>query len=192
MRNQRLAILILFVGILFSACEKRNPIIEIQTTLGNISVELYVDKAPITANNFLSLVKQGAYDGASFYRTVRQANDDNPISIGVVQGGLQYKEQRIEVEPIEHEDTDQTGIRHLSGTISMARMKPGTARSEFFICIDDQPELDIRGRRNPDKAGFAAFGQVVEGMSVVYKIWGSRAAGQNLDPQIRIHKMETK
>ena len=53
-------------------------------------------------------------------------------------------------------------------------------------------ELDIRGRRNPDGQGFAAFGRVIEGLRTVHAIWGSSAAGQNLDPQIRIHKMKVQ
>ena len=52
----------------------------------------------------------------------------------------------------------------------MARLEPGTASSEFFICINDQPELDYGGKRNPDGQGFAAFGQVIKGMEIVKKI----------------------
>ncbi len=63
-----------------------------------------------------------------------------------------------------------TGLKHLDGTLSMARNEPGTASSEFFICVGDQPELDYGGRRNPDGQGFAAFGRVVRGMDVVRKI----------------------
>ncbi|MFX6040711.1 peptidylprolyl isomerase, partial [Acinetobacter baumannii] len=68
---------------------------------------------------------------------------------------------------IAHETTKQTGLRHRDGTVSMARGAPGTATAEFFICLGDQPELDFGGRRNPDGQGFAAFGQVVQGMGVV-------------------------
>jgi peptidyl-prolyl cis-trans isomerase A (cyclophilin A) len=68
----------------------------------------------------------------------------------------------------------------------MARLEPGTASSEFFICVNDQPELDFGGRRNPDGQGFAAFGQVVDGMETVRKIQIQPADGQFLDPEIRI------
>jgi peptidyl-prolyl cis-trans isomerase A (cyclophilin A) len=64
-----------------------------------------------------------------------------------------------------------TGLRHLDGTLSMARIAPGTAGSAFFICIGDQPDLDFGGRRNPDGQGFAAFGRVAEGMDVVRAIF---------------------
>ena len=78
-----------------------------------------------------------------------------------------------------HETTNRTGITHKNGTISMARLEPGTASSEFFICINDQPELDYGGSRNPDGQGFAAFGQVLEGLGILEKI-------QNLDNKNQI------
>jgi peptidyl-prolyl cis-trans isomerase A (cyclophilin A) len=68
------------------------------------------------------------------------------------------------------ENTSITGIKHLNGTISMARSGPNTATSQFFICVNDQPELDYKGKRNPDGQGFAAFGKVIEGMDIVLKI----------------------
>ena len=79
-----------------------------------------------------------------------------------------------------------TGIKHLDGTISMARYTPGTATSEFFICVNDQPSLDHGGDRNPDNEGFAAFGRVIEGMEVVRAIHLSPCTDQNLDPIIKI------
>ena len=88
--------------------------------------------------------------------------------------------------PIEHETTIKTGILHKNGVISMARLKPGSASSEFFVCVGDQPELDFGGKRNPDGQGFSAFGKVVNGMDVVTKIHQQPADGQMLDPQIKI------
>jgi peptidyl-prolyl cis-trans isomerase A (cyclophilin A) len=79
-----------------------------------------------------------------------------------------------------------TGLKHLDGTISMARGGPGTAASSFFFCINDQPELDYGGRRNPDGQGFAAFGRVVRGMDVVRAIQALPAKGQQLTPPIKI------
>lgn len=172
-----------------AGCQKKNPLIEIQTPKGKILVELDVEHAPITAGNFLNLVKQGVYDGGQFYRSVRGSTDNNPIPISVVQGGVYRNENPPKVEPIAHETTQQTGLTHTEGVISMARSAPGTARSEFFICIGENLELDYNGRRNPDGQGFAAFGKVVEGMSVVHSIWGSPAIGETLDPYIRIHKI---
>ena len=88
--------------------------------------------------------------------------------------------------PIPLERTSKTGLRHVDGTISMARDGPETATSEFFICIGDQPELDFGGRRNPDGQGFAAFGRVTAGMEVVRRIQQSPAREQRLDPPITI------
>jgi peptidyl-prolyl cis-trans isomerase A (cyclophilin A) len=68
----------------------------------------------------------------------------------------------------------------------MARSKPGSAASSFFICVNDQPELDLGGRRNPDGQGFAAFGRVVQGMDVVRAIQALPAAGQRLTPPVKI------
>ena len=88
--------------------------------------------------------------------------------------------------PIALERTSATGLRHLDGTISMARDGTDTATSDFFICVGDQPALDFGGGRNPDGQGFAAFGRVVEGIEVVRKIDQSTAQGQTLTPPIRI------
>jgi len=163
--------------------------VEFQTTKGNFLVELYVDKAPVTAGHFRDLVKKGVFDGASFYRVVRDPSPYNPVSINVVQGGV---DPVPKVDPIPHENTDQTGIRHLHGVISMARDAVGTASTEFFICIGDQPELDLRGMRNPDGFGFAAFGKVVDGIKVVQTIYSGPAAGEELSPPVRIHKARIK
>jgi peptidyl-prolyl cis-trans isomerase A (cyclophilin A) len=164
----------------------------IETPRGNIEVELYVDKAPATAGQFLELVKRDIYNGGNFYRVVRSGGDSNPISIQVIQGGVGDKELPADIKAIPHETTDQTGIKHLDGVISMARSKPGTAKSEFFICVNDQPELDIRGRRNPDGQGFAAFGKVVKGIDVVRAIWSSPIQGERLNPPVLMHKVYVK
>lgn len=180
---------LVLIPFLVISCQKKNPVIEIQTPKGNIAVELFIDKAPITAGNFLQIVTDHVLDGGSFYRTVRSVNDANPVRIEVLQGGTQGKDSIPDIKPIEHETTKMTGIKHLDGVISMARTTPGSARTEFFICIGDQPELDFGGRRNPDGQGFAAFGKVIEGMTLVQEIWQGSAAGQKIDPPVRIHKV---
>lgn len=136
---------------------------------GEIEIELYLDEAPVTAGNFLRLVDGGHLDGASFYRVVTYDNDKGSPKIEVIQGGL-GDERDSPFEPIAHETTEQTGIAHDNGVISMARGDVGTASSEFFICIGDQPGLDYGDVRNPDRQGFAAFGRVVSGMDVVRRI----------------------
>jgi len=88
--------------------------------------------------------------------------------------------------PIAHETTRQTGLRHLDGTVSMARAQPGTANSEFFVCVGDQPALDFGGGRQPDGQGFAAFGRVVEGMDVIRAVHARGEADQYLAQPIRV------
>ncbi|MDQ6478223.1 peptidylprolyl isomerase [Dyadobacter sp. LHD-138] len=144
--------------------------IMVSTDRGNIQLELYPEKAPLTCKNFLKYVNENKYNGAVFYRAVRLNNQPtNKVKIEVIQGGLQ-NDTIGNFPPIAHESTNMTGIKHVNGTLSMARTIPGSATSEFFICINDQPELDYNGKRNPDKQGFAAFGKVISGMDVVLKI----------------------
>lgn len=162
----------------------------IETTRGTITVEVFTDRAPVTALNFLSLVEEGVYDSAVFYRVVRMDNQPgNDVRIEVIQGGL-FRDDLIEkLVPIRHETTRETGILHLDGVISMARNGPGSASSEFFICVGDQPSLDFGGKRNPDGQGFAAFGRVVEGMSVVRAIQALPDSGQYLIEKVPIREI---
>lgn len=150
--------------------------IVMSTSEGDIEIDLYVDKAPITSGNFLQLVDSGLMDGGSFYRVVSYENDKGSPKIEVIQGG-RGDALEGEIDAIDHETTEQSGIRHTDGVISMARGGVGTATSEFFIVIGDQPGLDYGEVRNPDKQGFAAFGKVVNGMDVVRKIQGLQADG---------------
>lgn len=161
-----------------SSCKKQNPILTLYTELGNVQVELYADKAPISSRNFLRYVKEDRLKGIMFYRTVTTQPDNQPdkdTKIDVVQGGfgIHYQDPTTNpylLPPIEHETTNKTGLTHEDGTISMARDAPGTAQAEFFICIGAQPELDFGGKRNSDGTGFAAFGKVVSGMDIVRQI----------------------
>jgi len=145
--------------------------IVMSTSEGDIEIDLYVDKAPITAGNFVKLVDIGHMDGGSFYRVVSYENDKGSPKIEVIQGG-RGDAMEGEIDAIDHETTEQTGILHTDGVISMARGGVGTASSEFFIVIGDQPGLDFGDVRHPDKQGFAAFGMVVRGMDVVRTIQG--------------------
>ena len=144
--------------------------VQIKTTVGKITVELYADKAPITVANFLKYVDEKRYDSCSFYRVVRMDNQQtSTVKIEVIQGGVRADSAKM-FPPIPQETTNKTGVLHLDGAISLARGAPESGGSEFFICINPQPELDFGGKRNPDGQGFAAFGKVVKGMKVVRKI----------------------
>lgn len=147
--------------------------VSMRTSLGDIQLELYPDKAPATVANFLRYVDGGQYDGGSFYRTVTRVNDNGSPIIEVIQGGIAPRQAPF--PGVAHETTQETGILHTDGVISMARAEPGTAASEFFICIGDNPGLDHGEVRNADKKGFAAFGRVVAGMDVVRNIHQARA-----------------
>jgi peptidyl-prolyl cis-trans isomerase A (cyclophilin A) len=159
----------------------------IRTELGEIQVRIDLVRAPVTSANFLRYIDAGLFDSTCFYRVVRPDNQPkDSVFIGVIQGGRYEDEETGGFPPIPHETTEATGIRHRDGVISMARWTPGTATSEFFICVGDQPDLDYGGRRNPDGQGFAAFGKVTKGMEVVRKIHSIQAPGQYLEKPVLI------
>ncbi len=187
MKNLSLFILLFF---LTGNCGPSHPRILMQTELGDITIEVYPERATVTAENFLRYVDENRFEGAVFYRIVRSDNQPgDSVRIAVVQGGLYRDDHPAMLSPIRHETTEKTGILHKNGVVSMARWHPGTATSEFFICVGDQPELDYNGRRNPDGQGFAAFGKVINGMEVVKKIHRLPLEGQYLDPTIKIYKV---
>jgi peptidyl-prolyl cis-trans isomerase A (cyclophilin A) len=163
--------IILLIAMTGCSLSNEKTRVMLYTSLGNIQLELYPNKAPATTDNFLQYTKQKIYDGSVFYRTVNTSNQaSNPVKIAVIQGGLYEKEEDLHLPAIHHENTKMTGLRHEHGTISMARADTGTVTSEFFICLGNQPELDYNGRRNPDLQGFAAFGKVKKGMKLVKSI----------------------
>jgi peptidyl-prolyl cis-trans isomerase A (cyclophilin A) len=179
-------------------------VVTLETELGNITIGVDTNNAPITAANFLKYVDEGFYNGGEFHRVIRPDNEvrhDAPIE--VIQARINPTRRNEGFAPIRLERTTTTGLKHLNGTVSMARdvtpTRPGpdTATSGIFICIGDQPSLDDGGNRAPDKLGFAAFGRVLEGMDVVKKIQarptpGSTPAtnlaakGQTLVPTVKI------
>jgi len=160
-------------------CKQKTVDCKIETTEGTITIELYPERAPNTVANFLRYVDNALYDDSSFFRVCNNENEaDRDIKIQVIQGGNVDGSKAF--PPIKMENTEQTGINHLNGTFSMAREGPDTATCEFFICINNQPELDYKGKRNPDGQGFAAFGKVIKGMDVVLKINSQKDEGQYL------------
>jgi len=180
------AILIGFLNLLFlSSFSQKEITCLIETSVGKIRIELYPEKAPVTVANFLKYVDAKLYDGTTFYRVCTPENEkDRSIQIEVIQGGDVPEDKQF--EPIPMETTKETGIHHLNGTLSMARDKPNSATSSFFICVNDQPELDFAGKRNPDGQGFAAFGNVTKGMRVVRKIQAQREKDQYLIDPVKI------
>jgi peptidyl-prolyl cis-trans isomerase A (cyclophilin A) len=194
MRNQALfAVLALFAGTATGQVSHKLPHVVITTDKGNIEVEVDTARAPITSANFLRYVDAHFYDGGSFYRTVRPDNQqDKKYPIAVIQADGTAEQQKQVFPPIPLERTSKTGLKHIDGTISMARDGPDTATSSFFICIGAQPSLDFGGMRNPDGQGFGAFGRVVRGMSVVRAIQMDAAKGEDLARPARILAVRRK
>ena len=165
--------------------------VALETDLGRIVLELDQGRAPVTTANFLRYVEGKRFDGQSFYRAMKVGDG------GLIQGGVRTDARKL-FPPIAHEPTSQTGLKNVAGAIVMANGGPGTARSDFFILVDDQPAFDA-GHPQGDANGFAPFGKVVDGMEVVRKILNAPVSttkgdgvmkGQILEPEVRIVKAE--
>ena len=173
--------------LLLSACngpapeaEDPSPNVVLDTALGEIEIEVYPDRAPASAGDFLMHVDRGLYDGEGFYRTVRADNDPRGMGMSLIQGGLLSQEP--ETDPIAHERTTDTGIPNERGTVAIARLEPGTGSAGyFFINIGDNLFLDTGGARNPDGEGYATFGRVLRGMDVVEAIQAGEASAPSDD-----------
>jgi peptidyl-prolyl cis-trans isomerase A (cyclophilin A) len=182
----------LYIFLLLISCSQKkteNPAVLIKTSFGNIMVEVYPAKAPKSVNAFLSYVDAGLYKNSSFYRVLKQENQpSSSFKTELIQGGIwQSNTQKANtLKGVPHETTQQTGILHTDGTISLARTNPGTATSEFFICVGDQPAYDFGSNANPDRQGYAAFGRVVKGMDVVRLIHNQPENGESFSPFIKI------
>ena len=162
-------------------------LVRLETAMGKIDMEVEVDRAPVTAANFLLCVEEGRYDGGRFHRTVRpdtEVRKDVPIE--VIQAGPAPAWEGRDVSPIALERTNVTGLRHVDGAVSMARSGPDTATTDFFVCVGPQPSLDFGGSRNPDGQGFAVFGRVIRGADIVRRIQAAPSEGQTLAPPVAI------
>lgn len=146
--------------------------VALETEAGRIVVELDVKRAPASASNFVRYAETRRFDGTVFYRAMHLKWGEQPN--GLIQAGTRGDPRR-NLAPIPHEPTDVTGILHKAGTLSMARYAPGTATGDFSIMVSDQPGLDAQpDSADPEsKAGYAAFGQVIEGMDVVRTIFAA-------------------
>ena len=133
------------------------------TAEGPITLELDRGRAPLTTANFLRYLDAERLDGVFFYRAMRLGADG-----GLIQGGVRDAAKFF--PPVAHEPTSLTGLRHVDGTVSLARAAPGTGRADFFITVGPVPSLDAATGQPGDDLGFAAFGRVVEGMDTVRRI----------------------
>ena len=169
------ALLLLAPAVVAQDLKDGEVLVRMETPLGTIDVAIDAKHAPITAANFLKYVDGKFYDGGQFHRATRPDNytpapPDKP-AMEIIQARINPERRREGFDPIPLERTSVTGLKHVVGTISMARApQADTARSDFFICLDDQPSLDFGGKRFDDGQGGAAFGRVVKGLDVVRKI----------------------
>jgi peptidyl-prolyl cis-trans isomerase A (cyclophilin A) len=156
--------------------------VDIQTGAGLIVADLYLSQAPITVGNFMHYVAARRFDGASFYRSART---EGAPTEGLIEGGVRNNPAKV-FRQIAHESTLVTGLTHKDGTLSMARGAPGTATGDFFICIGDSAaSFDASPGGSGDTAGYAAFGQVVQGMEVVRAILAMPTTGRARDPAMQ-------
>ena len=188
-------LIFIVVATIFLSCNQssyKNPHVLIVTSFGDIEVELFPEKAPKSVAAFLSYIDSGYYNNSSFYRVVLAEGLGPTGNAGLIQGGIWQTndKQHPEVPGIEHESTRQSGLSHTTGTISLARTTPGTASTEFFICIGDQTHFDAGNENAGDTLGFAAFGAVFKGMTIVRKIQEQKKHDQSFLERIIISKIE--
>jgi peptidyl-prolyl cis-trans isomerase A (cyclophilin A) len=150
--------------------------VRIETDAGVMVVALDHKRAPVTTTNFVRYADDHRFDGTTFYRAARRRGAPGE---GFVQGGIGHSVRRM-LPPIRLEPTSETGLKHVTGTISMAHSTPDTAMGDFVICIGAQPGLDAKPGKGGAKGsgGFAAFGQVVEGMDVARRILAAPTVAQ--------------
>lgn len=186
--------LLLFIIVAYSCTQTHKkyskPTVDIETYYGDIIVELYPDKAPKTVAAFLSYVDSGYYKNTSFYRVLKKEDQAmNVAKTQLIQGGLWHTKFKLQqtIPGIPLETTKQTGILHQYGVISLARnADDNSGNSEFFICLDDEPDYDYGGAASPDKKGYATFGKVIEGMQYVRQIYQQPDTSTTFFPPIKI------
>src|SRR5262245_24394223 len=166
------------------AAGKGNPMVVLSTSMGDIKVELYSDKAPITTKNFLDYVKAGYYDGTIFHRVIPGF---------MIQGGgltADMQDKREGQKPAIKNESDN-GLKNEVGTLAMARTSaPDSATSQFFINVKDNTFLNRESAG--DKVGYAVFGKVVEGMDVVKKIEQAKTASKGPHQNVPVDAITIK
>ena len=156
------ACLLMIPGAVSDAAAQNNPVAVVQTSLGDITIELFQDQAPISVENFLQYANDGYFEGTVFHRVIQQFM----IQGGGMTADLSPKQTRA---PIKNEATN--GVSNARGTLAMARTNVvDSATSQFFInTVDNARSLDNTGT-DARSYGYAVFGRVTEGMDVVDRI----------------------
>jgi peptidyl-prolyl cis-trans isomerase A (cyclophilin A) len=194
MKDMKVFFMILIPFMTFMPAQQAEVVVRIETSFGQIDLAIDTTRAPITAANFLKYVDAGLYDGGRFHRATRPDNykpaPPNRPPMELIQGGINPDRRAEGFPPIPLERTSVTGLKHVVGIVSMARgAEADTARSDFFILLDDQPSLDFGGKRFDDAQGAAAFGRVIAGLDVVRKIQQQPVKEQSLTPPVAISKI---
>ena len=158
----RLVFVLILLSVSLILVAEETVEVKMKTSEGDIMLELYPDKTPITVKNFLKYAENGFYDGLIFHRVIQNF---------MVQGGGFDKKHKIKdpkYDPIKNEA--DKGLKNKKGTIAMARTgKVNSATCQFFINLKDNPHLDHKSKTTKG-FGYCAFGKVTEGMDVVEKI----------------------
>lgn len=173
-------------------------VVMLQTTLGDIAIEVQAAKAPQTSNYFLTMIERGEYNGALFYRSGHSFVTQSDVPT-LIQGGVMYdfvtgaatrEKDAAKLNLLQVvETTRQTGLTHGYGTVSFARdqLSPNFVFPDIFICVAKAgcPEFDAGGHTRPDEKGYPAFGQVRKGLDVVEKISQAQTGGQTIIPLLK-------
>jgi cyclophilin family peptidyl-prolyl cis-trans isomerase len=149
--------------------EAKNPVVTLSTSMGDVRIELFADKAPVTTKNFLDYVSDGFYEGLIFHRV---------ISGFMIQGGGLDAQMRQKPTKPAIKNEAGNGVKNTVGTVAMARTNAiDSATAQFFINVKDNDFLDHRNE-STDGFGYAVFGRVIGGMDVVQKIEKVRTGGR--------------
>jgi len=150
--------------------------VEVDAVDFTFTIALCDTEAPVSCAYFLADVDAGALDGSSIFRIVNLQNQPaaHPSRIEVMQMGWREPNAHIAVS-IRHEPTSETGLRHLRGAVSLARFAPGAVYRSWFVCMRDEPCLDVGGSRNSDGLGFSVFGFVAEGFDHLRSLFDMNA-----------------
>lgn len=192
------------------AATAQRCLIDAKTDAGRIRLELFPRAAPLSSANFLRYVDRGFYDRGSIYRaTTKQPTSHGACCINIAQGGhfgavfrsadnadLAARIAQESLPPVAHEPTSVTGLRNLRGAVALGRLAPGTATSEFFVSLADNPLLDEGGSGHPDGLGYAVFGRVIAGMAILDRLAKQTRittpngfSGQIIEAPVTIHSV---
>lgn len=169
---KRCLLLAALIGLAASAAQAANPVVVMKTNKGTIKIELFEKDAPITVKNFLKYVDDKHYDGTVFHRVIptfmiQGGGFSKDVTSATTDKEIAKAEKKTG-KPIKNEANN--GLSNKRGTLAMARTSdPDSATAQFFINVKDNKFLDRSGNE-PEEAGYAVFGKVIEGMDVVDKI----------------------